>query len=261
MRLLNGARAGTMTATTTISDRPQFGLRDVLIATAVLAVVLALVRLVGIFGGLAAFIASVVFMFRTRRNVDKGRRLLALDLIWGIGMPLVCLLLDPMVFQRGRWDLGPELPLSLNRQFDLGPLNLAAYTALGYQMAVLLAWLLWLQAPEFIEPVPEENRRVDFAAFATGVVAGSLAIGLAIACALGMWLALPTLFGILALGLGLPGLTPWFTAWTYFRRMRQAWFRSADTLPLAWFLGSVVLGMALAGGLPVAVAVAASWEA
>src|SRR6185503_2255520 len=62
-------------------------------------------------------------------------------------------------------------------------------------------------------------------------LAGVRASGFMVAAGIGVLLALPAALGTFACGIGLLGFTPFFTCFTFFRRMRLMWNLSGDWTP------------------------------
>jgi hypothetical protein len=201
-----------------------------------LAAVLAACRAFGIFGALLTWIVAVAYSARFARDRGSESTRLVGDMIWGIFMPLVCLALDPGFFYGqldGRiWGLDdgyipahwrrPELMLRGYAPF--------IYCAVLLQIAALSLWLIFGSALGKV----------------SAVVAGMLGAGGVLAFFVALFLSPLALIGVLALGIGLLGFTPAFTAWTFLRRFAEAMDTAEDFLekrPLEW---SIAGGFALA---------------
>lgn len=193
--------------------RVQFGLRTLLTLPVVLAFSLVLLKYFSIFGLLAVFLAALTLQFAPWGDRRSAARQLAVDLAWGIVMPILCLLYDPMFFREsGSW-------------------GIFGYFMVGTQMLVLLTWKTvgrlrkWLATMLF----------------------GTLAIGVLTAVAVGFLLLPMSLVGLLFYGMGALGFTPWLAAYVFWRNTQDAYrhagLESSDMAPLLVLLGA---GFALA---------------
>src|SRR5687767_4203657 len=81
----------------------RFSLAQLLIGTTIVAVLLALFRALGIWGAVLSFGAALIFTLliypQTRRGHAQQQALM-FDFVWGIVMPVVCLVFDPFVFKQ-----------------------------------------------------------------------------------------------------------------------------------------------------------------
>lgn len=146
------------------------------------------------------------------------------DVLFGIAMPIVCLVLDPFIF-RGS---GGGSPLS--------PYAMAAYIAMGLAMATLAWWLAtgWLPS------------------LTAGVLAGGATFATVLGCVL-----LPLSIAGLAVVIGALGFTPLVTAFVYWRNAARA-LRAARTNWPAKKIGFVAgCGLALWLALPIGLHVGA----
>jgi len=211
---------------------------SLLIATTVLAVVSVTVGNWGVLGLLAIFGPAVLLSFASWfdfEDVVRGRRAIY-DLVWGELLAILCLLFDPVLFQ-------PQNPPAMSVQelmgcnFRLDSFALLGYTAIGFQLLVMLAWLFLGHAMPRL----------------TGVAAGCLTSGGLIALAIGLRLSPLSVLGTMYLGIGLLGFTPFFTAWAYFRRAIETGRHAHATLAPGWFAVSFTLGIAMSAVLPLVV--------
>jgi hypothetical protein len=191
-------------STCAVTEAPQYGLRALLLAVTAVAISLALMRWLGIFGaacvfGLAVILSATATTWWYRREVR-----LAFDLTWGMVVPLICLAYDPGIFREN--GTGPDLtgPPAFNPS-AWTPETVFIYAALGYQMLILAFWIGWGHL----------IRRGG------GVVAGALWVGFIIAILIGLILFLPAFLGLI-IGIGAMGFTPWLTALVFYRRAREA---------------------------------------
>lgn len=205
-------------------EKLQFSLSQLLLTVTVCAVLLALFRALDTYGVLLAFFAAVGFcIFLGDRK--HSLRYLVFDFIWGVFLPVVCLLFDPYVFSSADFELQSFQSLLDNR--SISSLSILAYAALGYQMLLLSIWLLWGQKTEKL----------------SAFFSGSLAVGFLLAMTIGILMLPITIIG-LTIFIGVLGFTPFFTARAFFRRMRQAAKRglaaqSTGRFALLFFLGSL----------------------
>lgn len=140
------------------------------------------------------------------------------DAIFGIVMPLICLVLDPVVFR------GSDRVLAHYREL--------AYTFIGGEIAVLTVWLAL------------RERLGSGALF----VAGPLLAGGLFALALHAWMLPMTLLG-LVFGIGILGFTPFLTAVTFLRNGVRAVATCRYRLNWGSRTGILLAGM-LVMGLP-----------
>jgi hypothetical protein len=143
---------------------------------------------------------------------------LTFDIAFGIVIPILCLVFDPIVFKSG-WGLGGFL----------SPYRFIAYCFVGFEIATLVAWLA------------VGSRTGPYAALISGALfsgaAGSLAIGVVM---------IPiSLIGAMAMGIGLLGFMPFLTAIAFLRNgVRAARFakqhQPGRQAALAAVLGAVV---------------------
>jgi hypothetical protein len=149
--------------------------------------------------------------------VAIGGKWLALVLLFGVALPVLCLFFDPVVFR------SPDgIARSLGAPV-VGPYRVAGYAAAAVGMGSILTWVA--------------RRRP------AGLLAGLLAGGALFALALGLVLLPLSLFGMLAL-IGVLGFVPFGTAWVFACEARAAW-RSAGGAR-----GWAVVGLLFAIGVP-----------
>ena len=201
-------RPVTRNATTDFeADRIRFRIRDLMIATAVFSVALAVFKQAGIFGALLSFLTAVTFSItllclrlpaelETRFRTVAQRRILH-DFVWGVCMPIVCLVFDPMFFKDSSFDDAFTVVAKPN---DLGCI---VYPYLAVQLVAMLTWLAFGWSLR------------KFAAYFAGV----FLMGTFCSFAIGLLMLPLSLLGILLVGIGLLGLTPLITGWSYLRRL------------------------------------------
>lgn len=200
------------------SEELRFTLKELFLATTVAAVMLALFRSTGIFGAVLSFLSAVILtlvVFPQLLPQNRPRQRALYDFVWGIVMPIVCLVFDPMVFKSGDFND----PLS---SFDthLGTMNggtiqinegaYFAWPLLAGLIVTLAIVLVWGKSLRSI----------------ASILAGALGVGFLIAVCLGV--VFPAALGTFFFGIGLLGFTPIFTSFSYFRRMRVMWNLSRE---------------------------------
>lgn len=217
------------------ADAPgKFSLTELMLFITLLAVVLGLIRGLGIWGGLVTFVGSVAlgnFIYPRWYSAEPQRQFVMFDCIWGLLMPLVCLVCDPFVFR----DQGLEWGLDFRVKLNFRQETLSAYGLILWQMVFLLAWLIgrpWLKG---------------FAGF----FLGTWIAGIIFTAVLGILLVVPAAIG-LVWGVGLMGFTPIFTTFVLSRRIRETIELSDESfLPFA-LLGTIGFFAAIVAPLQIA---------
>ena len=234
------------------ADRPaaRFSLGEMLLATAVLAVVLSIVRAYGIFGAVACTAAAHVLtwvIYPRLRPGDRFAQEVQYDLTWGLLMPVVFLLVDPMVFKENGtsiwWEAsGGSPPDSGAAKSYVGAGGCFAYAFTGWQMAALAAWLLL------------RKRSGRLAAFLTG----TMFIGMQLIAVVGVFLLPAAALGLLTFGVGILFATPAMMAWSLARSLMDAELVAWREQPgwQAWALaiggGTLAIGVPAVIGLTLA---------
>jgi hypothetical protein len=203
------------------SEELRFSLKELFIATTIAAAMLAAFRALGIIGAVFSFLtAAISTIYIIPHIIPKNiaRQRLFFDFVWGMAMPVVCLVFDPLVFKQGDFRHDPLLWMN-----DLGAENLRisehayyAWPLLAGEIATLGAILVYGKK---LRPI-------------ASVLAGGLFVGFVAALCLGVILSPLAAFATLLYGIGLLGFTPMFTCWAFFRRMRLMWFISKGEMPL-----------------------------
>jgi hypothetical protein len=229
----------------------RFGLGELFLTVTVAAVLLAIFKSLGIIGAAVAFLVAVAFtnLIYPRLHVDSPARQEAMfDFVWGLLMPVVCLVFDPFVFKfEQRLESGPPIDFLWEPwPWDAPhfyPWSIPAYLFVGWQLLCLGIWMVAGRLPPDV----------------SAVWAGTLWSGFALACVMGMVLVVPALLGITFMGVGLLGFTPMFTARAFKRRALVAGSIAARELPLARSQLLAVLGYWLALPVPV-IGLALTWN-
>lgn len=198
----------------------QFGIRDLMIAQAVVLVSIGLLVMAHVFGLLAIFIATLVLCYwrvwPERETLKRG----VVDLLGGVILPILCYLYDPGFLE-----------------FGGGLLCLAIAT----EIVILLVWLLagrWLTRW-------------------SGMLAGGLLVGAIVSGAIGIGMLPFGVIGLLALGLGALAFTPWLTCVVFTRNMREALRKARATVGDRRAIVLFVAGALLAVAIPALIYVSA----
>ena len=196
------------------SERPdnaapiQFTLRELLIAVTVVGVLLGVLRAAGIFGAVFAFLATVLFTFGiypSLRRKDLRAQQSMFDFLWGVGMPLICLIFDPFVFKESS-DFDP---FGFTYTLGEGRFFRRAFFVYPFAACQMVAMTVWLVLG---------SRAGKWSLF----LGGFLTSGLLFASLVGMLLALPAAVGVMFAGIGLLGLTPLIATFSYGRQCGRA---------------------------------------
>lgn len=148
------------------------------------------------------------------------------DVLFGILLPALCFIFDPIVFRGG----------FLGGQPLLGKLQFLAYSIAFIEISALA---LWLSARE----------RLREHAVAVG---GFLYAGALVSFLIGVVIFPFSLIGIGFLGVGLLGFTPFFTALVFWRNGRRAVNLGRESAGRGRRLAALALGLTFVAGFPVA---------
>ncbi len=160
-------------------------------------------------------------------QVPRSLGSLVVDLVFGALGPAACFAFDPIVF-RGDGAM-------------LGHWRGGAYVFAGFEVLALLAWL----------GMPRRTR------WGAACLGGILAVGAVGAFLIALALA-PIAVPASLVGIGLPGLVPWFTGWVFLRNGRGAFRAAAADGGRPRGAGTAtLLGVALACALPAGVQIRA----
>jgi hypothetical protein len=193
-----------------VEQPARFSLLELMIVVTLLAVMLGLIRSLGMWGAALSFVGAAGWtqLIYPRWHVaDRSRQRTMFDCVWGLVMPTVCLVADPFVFK--------DQPELIDRAFDprlfyefsprLRKENVVIYTFIGWQMLLLFTWIVgrsWLSR-------------------GAGAFFGTWIVGAVFAGVLGILLAPIAAIGSIV-GIGLLGFTPLFTTYALARRLREA---------------------------------------
>jgi hypothetical protein len=194
---------------------PQFGLRDLMVATAVIAVFLGAARLIHIWALLLTFAVFAIsrLVDLTRHQPLGPTKQFVYDLLTGVLLPIGCLVYDPIFLH----ERSPRV---------------VAFAVFGSQMLMLFFWLL----------LASRLRQGMY-----GFVAGFLGCGGLVAGIVGALLTPFTFVGLFVL-IGALGTVPYFTAFTYFRHAITAWEhagtgRNRRVAAITGFLAAFAVGV------------------
>lgn len=148
------------------------------------------------------------------------------DLLFGVILPLLCFIFDPVVF-RGNFVLGRPI---------LGEVRFLAYMTAFIEIATLLVWLL---------------RRECLGAHAVAV-SGFLYAGALVSLLIGICILPLTLIGIAFFGIGLLGFIPFVTAFIFLRNARRAFNLCARQRVGPRRLAAFLMGVTFVIGFPLA---------
>jgi hypothetical protein len=217
----------------------RFSLAQLLVATTIAAVLLAMFRTLGIYGALLSFGAALLVtlgIYPAMKPSDQPRQALMFDFVWGVVMPVVCVVFDPFVFKGGH-TLNLDFPLEMPGFGTIQPPAYFAYPAIALQIAAMLAVLVVGRFPP------------AGAAFLVGV----LLLGMFVAGAIGAVLFPLSTLGLLML-VGVLGYTPLLTAWAYGRRAGSLWRQTGNHRWWEWAVVTSVLdGFLVAAAVPAAI--------
>ena len=176
-----------------LPNRLQFSLSSLLILTALMAVGMVLLKAWGHWGLVAITAAGFAFTFYAIRWRNLKAVQGMVDMIWGVGLPLLCFAYDP------------GLLYTFLNQSALG--NGVIVVAL-WQMVLLSAWIaLGSRGPIW-----------------NGALSGGMVVGSLLACLIAIPLTLLAICFVWFVGFGLPGFVPLMTTWVYSRNWNQASF-------------------------------------
>src|SRR6185295_18263371 len=131
------------------SEELRFTLKEMFLATTLAAVMLALFRSFGIYGAVFSFLSAAIATLYVIPNLllnDPPRQRLYFDFVWGIVMPVVCLVFDPIVFKHGDFE-------GAKGHFEITEFAYYAWPFLAGQITSMGAVLLWGKKFRPIAPI------------------------------------------------------------------------------------------------------------
>jgi hypothetical protein len=233
---------------TPLAQPLRFGLLELMATITAAGALLALFRALGIVGAALAFFAALIFtnLAYPRLSPNSPARQAAMfDFVWGVVMPVVCLVYDPFVFKWGdtltHEDFGRP-GAELFRTATIHPWAWPIYVAIAWQITILGVWLV------------TGKLLPSLAAAWTGM----LWAGFALASIVGVILILPATMAAL-IGIGFLGYTPLFTARAFYRRALVAGGIAMRGLPATESIPLAILGFVVAAAIPAILGVLAAW--
>jgi hypothetical protein len=151
---------------------------------------------------------------------ETTSRQIIFDIVFGILVPIICLIFDPIVF-RGHIST------------YLVSINLFAYSSVGLGIFTLSIWLLFKTESTIIN----------------SLIAGALLTGALLAFVLGIAILPYSLLGLYLI-IGIFGFTPFLTAFVFLRNGIKAIRKIQPIKNKFFFLGSMFIGIVLVFGLP-----------
>jgi len=148
------------------------------------------------------------------------------DVIFGIMLPILCLIFDPDIFRDG---------LLVGVGY-LSSFQIFAYVSIGLGIATLSIWLLSKTESSIL----------------IGIISGILFAGALLSLALGVYLLPLSTFGLLLI-IGIFGFTPFLTAFAYLRNGIRAIQKIQSDTNKVLFAGTILFGMVFVIGIPFAI--------
>ncbi|MGE0534514.1 MAG: hypothetical protein AB7O68_06035 [Pirellulales bacterium] len=206
---------------------PQFSLRGLLLAMALASITFAILPALGVFALAGAFVVFVILSLWRVGPEHQAMKRWGVDASAGVVFPLLCFYYDAA--GEGK------MPTAMG-MFYGGPIQVAVYVAVGWQIAALLSWLLSPWRPIWL----------------VGLWGGTMAVGAIVALAIGIVMLPLTFIGLFVL-VGVLGLCPWYASFVYFCNAREA-FRAIDRggAPNRLGVAGFVIGALLAMFVPAA---------
>jgi len=217
-------------------DRPlQFGLSTLLIVVAVCCVALGLFQLLGVYGGVVCMLVATAFTWlvqsryssfrsegmRLVRTPPKWRRVL--ELIWGVGMPLVAMLFDPGVIRGNAAFLAlataipaPWSELPSGSFVQIYPWTMYCYFFVALEISLLCIAMFRPAAPVNALPLQLTQR-----CRGSALLSGALHLGGGMAIIAAVLLTPFAALAVLLFGIGLMYFTPWAACAVYTSRGRE----------------------------------------
>jgi hypothetical protein len=139
------------------------------------------------------------------------------DWCFGVGLPIVCIAADPIVFRSWMFD-GPNEGLLIDYR-------IFSYALSSVSILAMATWLLWGRKLGEVRPF----------------LGGLFLAAAAISTLVGIYLLPYSAFGIIFAGLGLLGFTPLFSGFVFFRNSFRALESSAEDMPLRYIVRAAML--------------------
>jgi hypothetical protein len=217
----------------------RFRLGELFLAVTIAAGLLALFRAAGIIGAVLSFVSALLFTnVLYQRWRSPAQQAAMFDFVWGIVMPVVCLVFDPFLFkaESNFWALGEPSLWSFSTTPEFFGRTIPAYAFVGTQILCLGIWLVAGRLPADV----------------SAVWSGILYCGFAFSAIVAVVLLVPAILGVTFFGVGLLGFTPFFTTRAFHRRVMLAGAIAAQELAVRRVQWLAILGYCLSLPLPIA---------
>ena len=180
------------------SSAVNYSVRSLMIATALIALATVLLKYAHVFGLLCIFALIVIIILLMKRVEHPATEAVARGL-WGIVMPVLCILYDPGFLHRPWYGLyEPTSNLDLRTLWD-DPKAMLLLPPILWQV---LAMAVWLLVSHRLKPNP--------------FLGGFFFFGAALAGLIGFCILPISLIGLIFVGLGIVGFTPFLTSRHFF---------------------------------------------
>jgi len=148
------------------------------------------------------------------------------DWTFGVGLPLVCIAADPVVFS--------DSMSIYSSQGLLIKYKIFCYVLSATSILAMAAWLLWGSRPGELQPF----------------LGGLFLVAAVISLTVGVFLIPFSLLGILFVGVGLLGFTPLLSGLVFLRNSYRALESSAEDMPLKYVARAAMLAVIYALVVP-----------
>lgn len=180
------------------SSPVNYSVRSLMIATALIALATVLLKYAHVFGLLCIFALIVIIILLMKRVEHPATNAVARGL-WGIVMPFLCILYDPGFLHRPWYGLyEPTSNFDLITVWD-DPKAILLLPPILWQVFGMAGWLLMSHR---LKPNP--------------FLGGFFLFGSALAGLIGLLILPLSLIGLIFVGLGIVGFTPFLTSRHYF---------------------------------------------
>src|SRR5688572_8906797 len=123
----------------------RFHLGELFLAVTIAAGLLALFRAAGIIGAVLSFVSALVFTnVLYPRWRSPAQQAAMFDFVWGMVMPVVCLVFDPFLFKQEQafWAVGPTLSWTYSNHPEFYGYTFPVYAFVATQILCLGIWLI-----------------------------------------------------------------------------------------------------------------------
>jgi hypothetical protein len=217
----------------------RFHLGELFVAMTMAAGLLALFRAAGIIGAVLSFVSALLFTnLLYPRWRSPAQQAAMFDFVWGIVMPIVCLVFDPFLFKQDQdfWVVGPSLSSIYSNNPEFYGRTFPVYAFVATQVLCLGIWLVAGRLPADV----------------SAVWSGILYCGFAFSAMVAVLLLVPAILGVTFFGVGLLGFTPLFTTRAFYRRVMLSGAIATHELPARRVKWLAILGYCLPLPMPIA---------